>query len=85
MAVEAAEEVQHYLSSRKDWEEELSRGKMFGVLVVQHAGQTGFLAAYSGLLDGRNDHRYFVPPVYDLLRPDGVFKTEERKISGIFV
>ena len=83
LAVEAAEEVQHYLSSRKDWEEELSHGKMFGVLVVQHAGQTGFLAAFSGLLDGRNDHRYFVPPVYDLLRPDGVFKAEERKISGI--
>ena len=39
----------------------LKEGKMFGVLVVQQ----GFLAAYSGLLEGRNDWEYFVPPVFD--------------------
>ena len=31
----AAEEVQHYLSKQSDWQEELSQGKMFGVLIVQ--------------------------------------------------
>ena len=41
----------------------------------------GFLAAYSGLLAGRNDWAYFVPPVYDALQPDGYFKTQERIIS----
>ena len=41
----------------------------------------GFLAAYSGLLEGRNDWPYFVPPVYDAQQPDGYFKTQERIIS----
>ena len=39
-----------------------------------------FLAAYSGLLEGRNDWAYFVPPVYDAQQPDGYFKTKEREI-----
>ncbi len=42
-----------------------------------------FLAAYSGLLAGRNDWDYFVPPVYDAQQPDGHFKTMEREISQI--
>ena len=45
--------------------------------------QIGFLAAYSGLLAGRNDWDYFVPPVFDAQQPDGYFKTEERAISAI--
>ena len=44
-------------------------------------GRLGFLAAYSGLLAGRNDWEYFVPPVYDAQQPDGYFKTKEREIS----
>ena len=43
-----------------------------------------FLAAYSGLLEGRNDWPYFVPPVYDAQQPDGYFKTKEREISELF-
>ena len=81
LAIEAANMLQQYLASRTDWTEELSHGKMFGVLVVQKESQVGFLAAYSGLLAGRNDHRYFVPPVYDLLQPNGTFKREEKIIS----
>ena len=54
-----------------------SEGKMFGVLVVEG----GFLAAYSGLLEGRNDWPYFVPPVFDAQQPDGHFKQTEREIS----
>ena len=54
-----------------------SEGKMFGVLVVEG----GFLAAYSGLLEGRNDWSYFVPPVFDAQQPDGYFKAREREIS----
>ena len=50
---------------------------MFGVLVVEG----GFLAAYSGLLEGRNDWEYFVPPVFDAQQPDGYFKQKEREIS----
>lgn len=44
-------------------------------------GRVWFLAAYSGLLEGRNDWDYFVPPVFDVQQPDGYFKTKEREIS----
>lgn len=83
LAVLAADEVQRYIASRSEWHEELSEGKMFGVLVVEHKGELCFLAAYSGNLAGRNDHNYFVPPVYDMLRPDDFFKREEANISYI--
>lgn len=80
----AAQEVQQYLHSRTEWQEELAQGKMFGVLVVQTAtGDIGYLAAFSGILAGKNLHPYFVPPVYDLLQPDGFFKIEEENISAI--
>lgn len=55
-------------------------GKMFGVLVVETEHKLGFLAAYSGLLEGRNDWPYFVPPVFDAQKPDGYFKAREREI-----
>ena len=80
----AAEEVQAYLLSRTDWQEELQQGKMFGVLVVKDAQEKiGYLAAFSGNLAGSNHHAYFVPPIYDLLNPDGYFKEEEARISAL--
>ncbi len=54
---------------------------MFVVLGVDTSEGVSFLAAYSGLLAGRNDWDYFVPPVYDAQQPDGYFKTREREIS----
>ena len=76
------------LLAAKDVQQEIVRiqpteGKMYGVLVVECNGQLGFLAAYSGLLEGRNDWPYFVPPVYDAQQPDGYFKTKEREISAL--
>lgn len=80
----AAEQVLHYLTTREDWQEELQLGKMFGVLIVQQTdGSCGYLAAFSGNLAGSNQHPFFVPPVYDLLQPDGFFRTEEANISAI--
>ena len=80
----AAEEVKNYLQSRPDWHQELQQGKMFGVLIVRTPqGETGYLAAFSGNLAGSNHHSFFVPPVYDLLNPDGYFKEEEQQISLI--
>ena len=43
--------------------------------------EIGFLAAYSGLLAGRNDWEWFVPPVFDAQDPDGYFKVHERVIT----
>lgn len=84
LCVLAAEEVQSYLCQQEDWKEELRQGKMFGVLIVQtEKGEIGYLAAFSGILAGRNRHPFFVPPVYDLLQPQGFFKVEEEQISQI--
>ncbi len=84
LCVAAAEEVQLYLAARKEWQEELRKGKMFGVLVVRTGeGKVGYLAAFSGILAGRNRHAYFVPPVYDVQEPDGFFRIEEEQISAI--
>ena len=91
LCVLAAEEVKKYIASRKEWQEELASGKMFGVLIVQtdngitnnEENQIGYLAAFSGNLGGKNLHPYFVPPVYDLLQPEGFFKIEEEQISAI--
>lgn len=84
LCVMAAEEVQNHLSKQSDWQEELSQGKMFGVLIVQtEDGSIGYLTAFSGILAGKNIHPYFVPPVYDLLQPQGFFKIEEENISAI--
>ena len=86
LCMKASEEVQQYLQMRTDWHEELQQGKMFGVLVVKTpTGEVGYLAAFSGNLAGSNHHDYFVPPVYDLLNPDGYFKEEEARISAINV
>lgn len=80
----AAGEVQQYIASVGVWQEEIAKGKMFGVLVVEDRnGKLGFLAAYSGLLADRNDWPYFVPAVFDFQQPDGYFKQEETAISGI--
>lgn len=81
---QAAAEVQHYLGKQYAWREELQRGKMFGVLVVEdEAGQVGYLAAYSGNLAGGNQWPFFVPPIYDLLHPGSYFPAEEQRISAI--
>jgi tRNA pseudouridine32 synthase/23S rRNA pseudouridine746 synthase len=83
----AAEEVKQEIERIQPQE-----GKMFGVLVVEETGvrsqETGdgryaFLAAYSGLLQGRNDWAYFVPPVFDAQQPDGYFKQKEHEISQL--
>ncbi len=100
----AADEVKAFLSSHLEWQEEISKGKMFGVLVCeksispkgatnsqvdstvsaeQKATNRGFLAAFSGTLDRKTQHAYFVPPIYDLMAPGSYFKQEETAISQL--
>lgn len=84
LCVVAAEELQCYIKEQAAWGEELSRGKMFGVIVVRtKSGKLGYLAAFSGNVDGHNLHSHFVPPIYDLLKLDGFFRVEEANISDI--
>ena len=87
LCIAAAEQVQHYLKQNEDLQASADKGKMFGVLIVQDPAadsqQLYFLAAFSGLLDGKNDIPYFVPPIYDTLDPEGYFQREQTEISKL--
>lgn len=89
LCIKACRELQAYLAKREDWQEEISRGKMFGVLIVernesgQDTPQLGYLAAYSGQIGGRSDWEDFVPAVFDYLQPNGFFKIREATISNM--
>ena len=81
LCILAKNEVMSFLSTRYDWQKSLSEGKMFGVLVVKNnKDEIGFLASFSGIFNGTNNIEYFVPPIYDLLTPNGFFKTGEKKL-----
>ena len=89
LCIAVCKELQAYLAEREDWKEEIDKGKMFGVLIVENAqpepgvSEIGYLAAYSGQIGGRSDWDDFVPAVFDYLQPDGYFKTHEAEISDI--
>lgn len=95
IAKAAARQVQNYLKTQQDFthnfglddeHQNISKpiGKMFGVLVVKNdKNEMGFIAAVSGKLADSNVHRYFVPPVYDMLTPDSFFLKGEVEISAI--
>ncbi|MCA5004646.1 RluA family pseudouridine synthase [Sphingobacterium bovistauri] len=93
LSVIAAQEVQDYLATQTDFEhnfgltegqEGLIIGKMFGVLIVEDEnGNLGYLAACSGKLAGTNQHRYFIPPIFDMLDPQGFFLQEEATINAL--
>lgn len=89
LCIAVCKELQTYLSKREDWREEIDKGKMFGILIVENvqpepgASKIGYLAAYSGQIGGRSDWDDFVPAVFDYLQPDGYFKTHETEISDI--
>ena len=91
-AVTAVEELQAYIETH-DWNHNfgldpnakgLEIGKMFGVLVVENTqGELGYLAAFSGKLANSNHHKYFVPPVFDMLTAGSFFLEGELKINAI--
>lgn len=71
----AAEDLQSRLPANP------AEGKMYGVLVVERNGQTGYLQAYSGQMDGQEED--FVPAVFDYLQPHGYFKMHEEEITRL--
>ena len=89
----AAKEVQQYLSTQTDFIHNFGlsansngtvAGKMFGVLIVQNTeGKIGYIAAVSGKLGEKNNHKMFVPPVYDMLHNDAYFLEEKKKLNHI--
>lgn len=89
----AAQELQEYLYHQTDFDHNfglddkqsgLAIGKMFGVLVVQDLqGRIGYLAACSGKLAGSNTHKFLVPPIFDMLDPEGFFLKKEETINQL--
>ena len=100
LALQAVDEVVAFLKGDKaqrflpakvaeSFVHDISKGKMFGVLVVERRmengddSETGYLAGYSGQIGGRADWEGFVPAVFDYLQPDGYFKRHEAEIVGV--
>lgn len=93
LCLEAVAALKQYLQSQQDWEHNfglqegqsgLVIGKMFGVLLVQTSdGRVGYLTAFSGKLANSNTIGNFVPPVFDMLREGGVFRTGEQEIHQV--
>lgn len=93
LSLRAAEELQQYLTEQQDFEHNFGLtanqsgspiGKMFGVLVVESKqGTLGYLAACSGKLAGTNIHRHLVPPLFDMLDPEGFFLRQEAVINNL--
>lgn len=80
----AAGEIMDFALAQPEWHNTLNAGKMLGVLVVKdHDGIPGYLAAYSGNLEHSGNNNYFVPHVYNLLEPNGLFRKGEAQISEI--
>jgi len=79
LAKMAAAELQEYLQLHYP-----DAGKMFGVLVIQDkSGRLGYLSAFSGKLDGTNDHDRFVPPVFDMLIENSFFLQGQEVINTV--
>ena len=61
-------------------------GKMLGVLVCESENpekRPVFLAGFSGSVGGRSTIEGFVPPIFDLMDPEGYYKQQEEKISSL--
>lgn len=89
----ACQEVQEYLENQTDFDHNFGLkddysttpiGKMFGVLIVRNKiGEIGYLAAVSGKLANTNQHKVFVPPVFDMLNKNGFFLEQEERLNEI--
>ena len=89
----ACKELQEYLENQTDFEhnfglnqedKSIPIGKMFGILVVKNKeNEIGYIAAVSGKLANTNQHKFFVPPVFDMLNKNGFFLEQEERLNEI--
>ena len=64
---------------------DFSEGKMMGVLIVSDSeGGYGYLAGFSGSINGKSNVNGFVPPIFDLLAADGDFFTIIERGDNVF-
>ena len=93
IAKQACRELQEYLENQTDFEHNFGLendqsstpiGKMFGVLIVRNQkNEVGYLAAVSGKLANTNQHKFFVPPIFDMLNKNGFFLEQEERLNEI--
>lgn len=90
LAVKASEQLQKRLLSEPSYRPNLdglestamSEGKMLGVLVVKNdAGQLGFLAGFSGKLNGKSVIDGFVPPIFDPYQQDSFYHQGQIRVN----
>ena len=81
----AARLVTERIGSDSELASYFAEGKMLGVLVCRNPESDiqCYIAAFSGNVGGRSIIEGFVPPIFDLLAPDGYFKIREAEITHI--
>ena len=81
---EAAEQLIDAVSSSDELRSLFSEGKMLGVLIAEDPeGRRIVLNAFSGLAGGRSSIPGFVPPIFDIADPDGIFRKGEKEIEQL--
>lgn len=91
LCVAAAQQVFDYLENQSDFEhdfgvhhhvEGVNIGKMFGVLIVEnHQGEIGFLAAFSGKLANTQTLPFFVPPIVNITHEESFYRKSEQVLN----
>lgn len=80
----AAKDITCLIEKDPSLKEAFGQGKMLGVLIAKDSsGNKTILAGFSGNVCGKNMIPGFVPPIFDLLSPEGHFKIQEMEISNI--
>ena len=86
VCLKVQKEIVNYIESKTEWHEEISSGKMFGFLITENSnGATGYLAAFSGQIQGSENHDFFVPPVFDYHDPNGHSKPKSVKFRNLTI
>lgn len=82
---EAARQIISRIDSSPELSSAFAEGKMLGVLVCStcHPERSRGIYAFSGNVGGLSHIEGFVPPVFDLLDPEGHFKLKENEISEL--
>jgi len=84
LIVEAASRLIATIDATPSLRKLFAEGKMLGVLAAADVeGTVHVFYAFSGNVSGLSRVEGFVPPIFDLMEPDGHFKREESRISAI--
>lgn len=82
--IKASKELCANIASDPTLDNIFREGKMLGILMARDSeGGTTFLKAFSGLAGGMSIIDGFVPPIYDLNSPDGIYRSREAEISRL--